>query len=72
MAIDPSGRLLALGASNGHIQVYDLKKGIKTHHFQNNKGPLVKIDFHPHSEKLLMFSLSEDYTLKFYDLILNT
>jgi hypothetical protein len=41
MVIDQTGRLLGTGAANGAIQVFDLKKGDKTHTFMNNKGPVI-------------------------------
>lgn len=71
MAIDTSGRLLATGATTGVIQVYDLKKGNQTHMFTNNKGPIIKLEFHPQPQKLYLVSLAEDYTVRIFDLILN-
>ncbi len=71
MAIDATGRLLALGAANGVIQVFDLKNFTTTHQFTNNKGAISKLEFHPRPQKLYLISLCEDFSLRVYDLVVN-
>ena len=71
LSIDTSGRLLAIGSTNGAVQVFDLKSGNTTHMFTNNKGPIVRLAFHPHPQKLYLVSLSEDLTLRIFDLVVN-
>jgi len=71
MAIDTTGRLLATGATTGVIQIFDLKKGNTTHMYTNNKGPIVKLEFHPQPQKLYLISLAEDLSLRVYDLVVN-
>lgn len=71
MIFDPAGRFLALGTPHGNIRVYDAKKGIQTHEFKGNLSSIKYLSFHPQFQRYQLLSISEEGTLKIYDLITN-
>ena len=71
MTFDPAGRFLAIGTPQGIIKVFDVKKGIQTHEFKGHKGSIKQIFFYPDFQKYQIISISEEGTIKIFDLIVN-
>ncbi|KAK9120554.1 hypothetical protein Syun_018171 [Stephania yunnanensis] len=69
MACDASGGLLATAGADGKVLVWDVDGGYCTHHFKGHKGVVTCIAFHPDQDHLLLFSGSDDATVRVWDLV---
>lgn len=68
MDFDPSGTLVATGSADKTVKVWDILKGYCTHSFSNHTDVVKLVKFHPNSERLMLFSTSDDNTICVYDL----
>jgi U3 small nucleolar RNA-associated protein 13 len=70
ISFDKTGTLLAAGLTNGSVQVFDVVKGFCTHFFLKGhpRGLILKIEFHPNPETLVLFTSSDDQTIRAWDL----
>ncbi|RHY33893.1 hypothetical protein DYB32_003281, partial [Aphanomyces invadans] len=69
MDFDPTGTLLATGASDRLVKVYDIEKGFVTHNFKKHTGIVTLVKFHPDAKRLQLVSASDDSTVRIWDLI---
>ncbi|KNC75246.1 hypothetical protein SARC_12224 [Sphaeroforma arctica JP610] len=66
---DPSGTLLATGASNGNVKVWDFAHTAVTHSFKGSQGIVFSMAFHPDPKRMLLAtSASADCDVKVWDL----
>eukprot|EP00750_Incisomonas_marina_P009922 INCI16184.1.p1 GENE.INCI16184.1~~INCI16184.1.p1 ORF type:complete len:855 (-),score=123.66 INCI16184.1:1419-3902(-) len=68
MDYDSTGTLVATGGSDKTVQVWDVEKGYATHHFRGHSGIVHLVKFHPDPRHLLLFSLSDDCSVRVWDL----
>nr|CCA20577.1 U3 small nucleolar RNAassociated protein putative [Albugo laibachii Nc14] len=68
MDFDPTGTLLATGGSDRSVRVFDINKAYCTHHFQQHRGIVTLVRFHPDPKRLHLFSCGDDNTVRIYDL----
>lgn len=71
MACDASGGLLATGGADRKVIVWDVDGGFCTHLFRGSnghKGVVTSVMFHPDHKRLMLFSGSDDATIKVWDL----
>ncbi|CAI9095529.1 OLC1v1031510C1 [Oldenlandia corymbosa var. corymbosa] len=68
MACHGSGGLLATAGSDGKVLVWDVDGGFCTHFFKGHKGVVNFVMFHPDPNRLLLFSGSDDTTIRIWDL----
>ena len=68
MDYDKSGTLVATGGSDKTVQVWDVEKGYATHHFRGHTGTVHELQFHPDPRHLLLFSFSDDCTVRVWNL----
>jgi U3 small nucleolar RNA-associated protein 13 len=71
MKIDPSFKFLAVVTSRNNILVYDTENYKLLNSFSGHTGFIYDIQFNPDKEKFLIYSGSEDGTIKVWDIILN-
>ncbi|GAB4845207.1 hypothetical protein Ancab_038618 [Ancistrocladus abbreviatus] len=69
MACDASGGLLATAGADRKVLVWDVDGGFCTHYFKGHKGVVTCIMFHPDPNRLLLFSGSDDATVRVWDLV---
>ncbi|CAA7051573.1 unnamed protein product [Microthlaspi erraticum] len=69
MACHASGGLLATAGADSKVNVYDVDGGFATHHFKGHKGVVGSVLFHPDASKNMLFSASEDKTVRVWDLM---
>lgn len=69
MACHPSGGLLATAGADRKVLVWDVDGGFCTHYFKGHKGVVSSILFHPDIDKSLLFSGSDDATVRVWDLL---
>lgn len=69
MACHPSGGLLATAGADRKVLVWDVDGGFCTHYFKGHKGVVSSILFHPDTDKSLLFSGSDDATVRVWDLL---
>ncbi|XP_021737664.1 transducin beta-like protein 3 [Chenopodium quinoa] len=69
MACDASGGLLATAGADRKVLVWDVDGGFCTHYFKGHKGVVTCIMFHPDPDCLLLFSGSDDASVRVWDLI---
>ncbi|KAF6151712.1 hypothetical protein GIB67_001995 [Kingdonia uniflora] len=69
MACDASGGLLATAGADRKVLVWDVDGGFCTHYFKGHKGVITSIMFHPDPEHLILFSGSDDGTVRVWDLM---
>ncbi|XVF56548.1 hypothetical protein PTKIN_Ptkin06aG0129800 [Pterospermum kingtungense] len=69
MACHGSGGLLATSGSDRKVLVWDVDGGFCTHYFKGHKGVVTSIMFHPDVNKTLLFSGSDDATVRVWDLL---
>ncbi|KAK6936527.1 WD40 repeat [Dillenia turbinata] len=69
MACDASGGLLATAGSDRKVLVWDVDGGFCTHFFKGHKGIVTTIMFHPDPNRLLLFSGSDDASVRVWDLM---
>ncbi|OVA02911.1 WD40 repeat [Macleaya cordata] len=69
MACDASGGLLATAGADRKVLVWDVDGGFCTHYFKGHKGIVTSILFHPDPNHLLLFSGSDDATVRVWDLV---
>ncbi|KAL7003821.1 hypothetical protein U1Q18_004965 [Sarracenia purpurea var. burkii] len=68
MACDASGGLLATAGADRKVLVWDVDGGYCTHFFKGHKGVVTCIMFHPDPNRLMLFSGSDDATVRVWDL----
>ncbi|KAL7254550.1 hypothetical protein ACSBR1_008845 [Camellia fascicularis] len=68
MACDASGGLLATAGADRKVLVWDIDGGFCTHFFKGHKGVVTSIMFHPDPNRLILFSGSDDATVRVWDL----
>ncbi|CAL5367966.1 unnamed protein product [Camellia sinensis] len=68
MACDASGGLLATAGADRKVLVWDIDGGFCTHFFKGHKGVVTSIIFHPDPNRLILFSGSDDATVRVWDL----
>ncbi|KAL3497681.1 hypothetical protein ACH5RR_040413 [Cinchona calisaya] len=68
MACHGSGGLLATAGADRKVLVWDVDGGFCTHYFKGHKGVVTCIMFHPNPNRLLLFSGSDDTTIRIWDL----
>lgn len=69
MTYDTTGTLVATGSSDRVIKVWDIEKGFCTHSFRGHSDIIQLVKFHPNSNQNMLFSTSDDNTIKVWDLI---
>lgn len=69
MACDASGGLLATAGADRSILVWDVDGGYCTHSFRGHQGVVTTVIFHPDPHCLLLFSGSDDATVRIWDLV---
>ncbi|EOY10125.1 Transducin family protein / WD-40 repeat family protein [Theobroma cacao] len=69
MACHASGGLLATSGADRKVLVWDVDGGFCTHYFKGHKGVVSSIMFHPDVNKTLLFSGSDDATVRVWDLL---
>eukprot|EP01018_Ginkgo_biloba_P035898 Gb_13772 [translate_table: standard] len=69
MTCDASGGLLATAGADRNIFVWDIDGGYCTHSFRGHKGVVSTVIFHPDPHRLLLFSGSDDSTVRVWDLV---
>ncbi|CAN8256072.1 unnamed protein product [Cochlearia groenlandica] len=69
MACHASGGLLATAGADRKVLVWDVDGGFCTHYFKGHKGVVSSILFHPDSDKNILFSASDDATVRVWDLM---
>ncbi|KAK9757313.1 hypothetical protein RND81_01G155600 [Saponaria officinalis] len=69
MACDASGGLLATAGADRKVLVWDVDGGFCTHYFKGHKGIVTCIMFHPDPNHLILFSGSDDATVRAWDLV---
>ncbi|KAJ7554558.1 hypothetical protein O6H91_06G145300 [Diphasiastrum complanatum] len=70
MSVDPSGGLLATASADRSIFIWDVEGGYCTHAFRGHKGVVTSILFHPDVHRSLLFSGSDDATVRVWDLVM--
>ncbi len=68
LAYDPTGTLVASGASDGVVMVFDVGKGFCTHVFRGHEGVVHTVAFHPDASRLQLYSTAADNTVRVWDL----
>ena len=71
MKIDPSFKFLAIAGSNHSILIYDLKNYNLINSFSGHDNFIYDIAFNPDKEKYILYSGSEDGSVKIWDIVLN-
>ncbi|KAG9457271.1 hypothetical protein H6P81_001779 [Aristolochia fimbriata] len=69
MTCDSSGGLLATAGADKKVFVWDVEGCYCTHSFKGHKGVVTSIMFHPAPDNLLLFSGSDDATVRVWDLV---
>ncbi|CAH8271321.1 unnamed protein product [Arabidopsis lyrata] len=69
MACHASGGLLATAGADRKVLVWDVDGGFCTHYFKGHKGVVSSILFHPDTNKNILFSGSDDATVRVWDLL---
>ena len=69
MDYDSTGTLVATGSADKSVRVWDVPRGYCTHSFREHNGIVNLIKFHPDPARLVLFSASDDCTLRMYDLV---
>jgi U3 small nucleolar RNA-associated protein 13 len=54
------------------VKVWDIENGYCTHNFRGHEGLVTKVIFHPDPHRMQLFSLSNDSTIRVWDLVSNT
>jgi U3 small nucleolar RNA-associated protein 13 len=67
-AFDATGALVATGASDGGVRVWDAAKGYCTHNFRGHRAVLATVRFHPDADRWTLFSASDDGEIRVWDL----
>ncbi|EEF42388.1 U3 small nucleolar RNA-associated protein, putative [Ricinus communis] len=68
MACHASGGLLATAGADRKVLVWDVDGGFCTHFFKGHKGVVSSVMFHPDANKMLLFSGSDDATVRVWNL----
>lgn len=66
--IDGTGTLIATGSADRTVRVWDVERGYCTHNFREHTDIVQSVYFHPDPNRLLLFSCSEDNTIRIFDL----
>jgi WD40 repeat protein len=72
LCFDPSSRYVAVGSTDGQVKVFDSVKGFQTHNFLGHRGVITQLAFYPKPDALKLISSSEDFTVRVWDLVLNS
>ena len=68
MCYDPTGALVATGAADRSIRVWNILGGFCTHSFRDHTDIIRTVRFHPDPAKLLLVSCAEDASVRVFDL----
>ncbi|PVV03309.1 hypothetical protein BB560_002223 [Smittium megazygosporum] len=68
MEFDESSTLVASGASDSSIKVWDIKRGYCTHNLRGNKGVITCLKFKSIGNTIYLASGSEDGSIRIYNL----
>lgn len=68
MACDVSGSLLATAGADRKVLVWDIAGAFCTHYFKGHKGVVTTVMFRSEPSRLLLYSGSDDYTIRIWDL----
>ncbi|PRP75463.1 hypothetical protein PROFUN_15748, partial [Planoprotostelium fungivorum] len=67
MCFDHSSGLIVSGSSSeGNIRIWDAEAGHLTHDFRGHQGPILCLAFHPDPKNLILFSGSEDHSIRMW------
>ena len=72
MDYDRTSTLVATGSTDNVVRVWDIERGYCTHSFKYHRDVIKFLKFHPNPNKMLLFSSSDDSTLKVYNLTNST
>eukprot|EP00656_Telonema_subtile_P006540 TRINITY_DN13025_c0_g1_i3.p1 TRINITY_DN13025_c0_g1~~TRINITY_DN13025_c0_g1_i3.p1 ORF type:complete len:840 (-),score=297.96 TRINITY_DN13025_c0_g1_i3:186-2705(-) len=68
-AYDATGGLVATGAADRLVRVWDSGNGACTHNLKGHEGIIEMVKFHPDPHRLQLVSSSEDGTVRVWDLV---
>jgi U3 small nucleolar RNA-associated protein 13 len=71
MRVDQTGKFLAIATARNNIFVYDTETYKLLNSFSGHSGFIYDLSFSPDKEKFLLYSASEDGTVKIWDILLN-
>lgn len=71
MKIDPAGKFLAIASTEHSLFIYDLSNYSLVSTFTGHTNFVYDLAFNPDKEKFILYSASEDGTVKVWDIILN-
>lgn len=71
MRIDQTGKFLAIATARNNILVYDTETYKLLNSFSGHSGFIYDLSFSPDKEKFMLYSASEDGTVKIWDILLN-
>lgn len=66
---DVTGELIASGAADHLVRVWDANTGAATHNFKGHEGIVDVVVFHPDAQRLQLFSAGEDSHVRVWDLL---
>lgn len=68
MDYDQTSTLVATGSTDNVVRVWDIERGYCTHSFKYHRDIIKFLKFHPNPQKNILFSSSDDSTIKVYNL----
>lgn len=69
ISFDPSGLLVASGSVDRTVRVWKVSDGFNcTHNFRGHEAMVMRLRWHPNSDRLELFSCSDDHTVRCWNL----
>nr|XP_002734280.1 PREDICTED: transducin (beta)-like 3 [Saccoglossus kowalevskii] len=68
MTFDSTSTLLATGGCDSTIKIWDIIKQYCTHNLKGSHGVVSIVQFHPDISRLQLYSASDDYKIRIWDL----